>query len=73
MPKVIFHECTDGYLTEIRFEGEQSRLFGIMQEALDYLSMFCTPTDCSQEIVKQTCSKASLMKSLIAEREIEND
>lgn len=72
MPKVIFHDCTDGYLTEIRFEGQSSRLFGTIREALSYLSMFVPPTVCPQEIVKETGSKASVMKALIKEREMEN-
>lgn len=71
MPKLIFHECPDGYLTEIQFEDKQSRLFGTIREGLNYLSMFCLPTACSQEIVKETCSKASVMKLLIKEREVE--
>lgn len=71
MIRVIFHDCTDGYLTEVRFEGKQSRLFGTILEALSYLSTFFPPTACPQEIAKETCSKASLMKSLVKEREVE--
>jgi len=73
MPKIIYHSCEGGYLTEIQFEGKQSRLFTTMQEALAYLSMFCPPSTCPQEIIAETCSKASVIESLTRERETEND
>ena len=72
LPKVIYHACVDGYLTEIQFEEGRSRLFSTIQEALTYLSFFCNPSVCPQEQVLERCSKSDILTRLITEKEVEN-
>lgn len=70
--KIIFHACTDGYLTEIQFDGRRSRIFYTMQDAFEYMSIFLPDVkEIPQERPEHKCSRESAEKAIRRHREIE--
>ena len=70
--KIIFHSCTDGYLTEIQFEGSISRIFYTMQDALEYMRIFLNDIkEIPQERLEHEGLREFVEKSIRASRKLE--
>lgn len=70
--KIIFHSCIDGYLTEIQFDGNISRIFYTMQDAFAYVHTFLKDAkEIPQERLEHKDSKESLERQIRENREVE--
>lgn len=72
--KIIFHSCIDGYITELQFEENQSRIFWTMQDCFEYAKTFLEDVkQIPQERLEHQCYKWELEQEIHKEREVEED
>lgn len=70
--KIIFHSCTDGYITEVQFEDNRSRIFLTMQEGFEYVSSFFEDVKrIPQERLEHSCFAEEIVQTIYKEREVE--
>ena len=70
--KIIFHGCVDGYLTEIQFDENISRIFYTMQDAFEYMNTFLKNVkEIPQERLEHVYMKAAIEKLIRTNREVE--
>ena len=71
--KIIYHACINGYLTEIQFEDNYSRLFATMQDGHNYVSYLReNVANVEQSMIEHNCLKDELIEEIKKNRIVEN-